>query len=721
MIVSIASRKKVKRQKTMKNTIAKAFILLSFLLIFSFNTKGDKLENGFDRLKMFDYFNAKEYFEKSLESKAPGAAYGLSIIFSSDKNPFYNLDSARKYILISDSTFSSLKEKEKKYYSKLGVNDSSINNQTEIICNSEFEVVQKADSLEAYEHFLNNFFSCKEKSKVVALRNTAAFRIATKENTSSSYDHFVKTYPTAEEASRATDMYEQRLFDEKTVDHDIASYALFMSEHPESPYKAEAERLIYKLSTIHQTIGEFSSYARNNSKTPFTGEAWRQVYAQSMKDFSEETFRKFKSSFPDYPFVNELESDYKLQNYIFLPVSKNEKWGYINELGQEMIPAQFDEASLFSDGLAVVVKNNKSGYINKAGKTVLSFIYDDAENFRNGSAVIMKDSLYGLINRIGEILINPEYEELGDPVDGICVGVKKGKYGFIAKNGKVLTQFVYDLATDFKEGFAIVSLDDKYGIINSLGKYVVEPTYEDVIPIGSNRLKVANDELWGIIDYHGKIIQPLIYDAIGDYGNGLALVAHAGKYGYVNDTGALRIPIKYLYSSVVLNTGKFEKGYVLLKIKGKQILSDSSGMIISFPGIENYGLPSEGFFPVMKNKKWGYSDFSGKIKIGNKFEDAGTFQNGVALVRSKGLYGMIDTTGSFIISPIYDKLIIQDNFIVVLKEGKKGMLTKDASLILPCAYNNIDLIGNKIFRGVNDARLVYVDTKGRIIYVGDIE
>lgn len=706
----------------MKNLNAKSFLILSFLFIlFALNGKGDKLENGFERLKKYDYFQAKEYFEKSLESKMPGAAYGLSVIFSEDKNPFYNLDSARKYILISDSTFGIIKEKEKKYYFKFGVSNVSIGLLSDNICNKAFEVVETADTLEAYEHFLAGFFSCKEKSKVLALRNSAAFRNAIHSNTSEAYSKFIKTYPNAEETSRAMDMYEQRLFDEKTSDHNIAGYELFIREHPESSYKEEAERMIFKLSTIHQTIGEFADYARKNPTTRFSVDAWRQVYALSMKDFSEETFLKFKNNFPDYPYVNEMESDYKLQNYTFLPINKNEKWGYINELGQEIIAPQFDEASLFSDGLAVVVKNKKSGYINKTGKTILSFIYDDAENFKNGCAVIMKDSLYGLINRKGQIVINAEYDELGDPVDGFCVGSQKGKYGYVSQQGKALTSFSFDYATDFKDGYAIVSMDEKYGIINSLGKYVVEPTYDEIILIGNNRLKAAKDDLWGIIDYHGKIIQPLIYDAIGDYGNGLSLVAHSGKYGYVNDSGAIKIPIKYLYSSVVLSTGKFDKGYVLLRIKGKQLLADSTGTIVSFPGIENYSLPAEGYFPVMKNKKWGYVEASGKIKIPMKFEDAGTFQKGIAVVRSKGLYGLIDTLGNYLISPIYDKLIIQDDFVVVSKDGKKGMLTRDAILILPCAYNNIDLIGNKIFRGVNDARLVYVDTKGRIIYVGDIE
>jgi len=47
---------------------------LSFILFLFFTGTGRKLEKGFERLHIFDYFKAKEYFEESLESKTPGAS-----------------------------------------------------------------------------------------------------------------------------------------------------------------------------------------------------------------------------------------------------------------------------------------------------------------------------------------------------------------------------------------------------------------------------------------------------------------------------------------------------------------------------------------------------------------------------------------------------------------------------------------------------------------------
>ena len=111
----------------------RSVILVLAMFVFSV-VKADKLKDGFERLNLFDYFKAKEYFEKSLEKKPTGAAFGLSKIFSTENNPFFNLDSARKYILISDLSFKADKPKDVRYYSEFGVNDTSILALSENIC-----------------------------------------------------------------------------------------------------------------------------------------------------------------------------------------------------------------------------------------------------------------------------------------------------------------------------------------------------------------------------------------------------------------------------------------------------------------------------------------------------------------------------------------------------------------------------------------------------------
>ena len=51
--------------------------------------------------------------------------------------------------------------------------------------------------------------------------------------------------------------------------------------------------------------------------------------------------------------------------------TKQAKWGLIDKTGSIPIQPKYDQASSFSNGLAVVTLNSKSGYIDKTGNGVV--------------------------------------------------------------------------------------------------------------------------------------------------------------------------------------------------------------------------------------------------------------------------------------------------------------------------------------------------------------
>ncbi len=64
------------------------------------------------------------------------------------------------------------------------------------------------------------------------------------------------------------------------------------------------------------------------------------------------------------------------------------KWGYIDGTGKQVIPAQFDLANSFSEGLAVVKIKDNCGYVNKIGKVVLQPQFSSCEDFAEGLAAV---------------------------------------------------------------------------------------------------------------------------------------------------------------------------------------------------------------------------------------------------------------------------------------------------------------------------------------------
>src|SRR3974390_1111275 len=100
----------------------KNILLFFFLFTHSIFLFAGPLEKGFEALKIYDYFHAKELFEKSFKNHPVGASFGLSTIFYRNDNPFSNIDSAYNYILISEKDFKSSGAKEKETLLKVSIN-----------------------------------------------------------------------------------------------------------------------------------------------------------------------------------------------------------------------------------------------------------------------------------------------------------------------------------------------------------------------------------------------------------------------------------------------------------------------------------------------------------------------------------------------------------------------------------------------------------------------
>ncbi|MEH1906742.1 WG repeat-containing protein [Nostoc sp.] len=64
------------------------------------------------------------------------------------------------------------------------------------------------------------------------------------------------------------------------------------------------------------------------------------------------------------------------------------KFGYINKEGNLIIEPQFDEADIFSEGLAPAQMGGKWGYINQFGEFVIPPDLDFAKPFSEGIALV---------------------------------------------------------------------------------------------------------------------------------------------------------------------------------------------------------------------------------------------------------------------------------------------------------------------------------------------
>lgn len=78
------------------------------------------------------------------------------------------------------------------------------------------------------------------------------------------------------------------------------------------------------------------------------------------------------------------------------------KCGFINTLGQVVIPLEYDNAIAFNEGFGLVKKHDKWGFIDKNNQTIIPFIYDNAEFFMDGYALVKLNDDIFYINQQGK-------------------------------------------------------------------------------------------------------------------------------------------------------------------------------------------------------------------------------------------------------------------------------------------------------------------------------
>jgi hypothetical protein len=90
------------------------------------------------------------------------------------------------------------------------------------------------------------------------------------------------------------------------------------------------------------------------------------------------------------------------------------KWGFINTTGMDIMEPVFQNATNFSNGIAVVSimkgKKVKYGFVDPAGKFIIKPKFADAANFANGLAPVKIGKLWGFIDQKGKVVIKPKFE-----------------------------------------------------------------------------------------------------------------------------------------------------------------------------------------------------------------------------------------------------------------------------------------------------------------------
>lgn len=249
--------------------------------------------------------------------------------------------------------------------------------------------------------------------------------------------------------------------------------------------------------------------------------------------------------------------------------SISKKYGYINDKGIIVVPANYISARRFSEDLAAVNfgKTNDGidswGYINNKGEILIKPRFSYAEDFSEGYAVTKmfkvqtlndKDmstefnSNWIIINKLGNMIGEPLNGFFTRPIgftDGICpieqtFFAKSFGWRFLDVNGKYTTDFDLADITRYYAGYAGIKTNNGWVFVdkhlNIKSKY-----YECVNPFIGFLAPVKEDGKWGYIDTTFQTVIPNRFDTCGFFRGALASFKIKRQSlvidGYINKKG----------------------------------------------------------------------------------------------------------------------------------------------------------------------------------------
>jgi len=154
------------------------------------------------------------------------------------------------------------------------------------------------------------------------------------------------------------------------------------------------------------------------------------------------------------------------------PFRSGSLWGYRRAAGgKEVIPAIYETAHEFSEGLAVVCIHGLWQVIAPDGAVAIDCsAWREVKPFSHGLAPVCDaDGAWSYITRDGVVAFEPRFEMAGMFREGLALVMSNGKYGYVSPQGEFVIEPAYDYATGFRDGRATVQQDgETFEILNTI-------------------------------------------------------------------------------------------------------------------------------------------------------------------------------------------------------------------------------------------------------------
>ena len=268
-------------------------------------------------------------------------------------------------------------------------------------------------------------------------------------------------------------------------------------------------------------------------------------------------------------------------------LDENGKSGFIDDVGDLVIPCRFKGLGKFKHGLCSI----NGGFIDHSGKWLMEPRFLVADNFSEGCAFASLDGeTFGFIDLRGDPVIQPRFQQCRQFSEGLAGVCRDERWGYIDHRGEIRIPHVFEAVRvqGFRYGVAGAQIDGRWGFIDHYGNFVIKPGYEDLKSFSEGYSPVQRNRKWGLINLDGSLVVDCQFDELGELDGGMASARLNGKAGFVSASGSWVIQpafdrcYRFFGELAVARKGDT---YYYLRRNGQTVWTSEPGAMVQSPPV----------------------------------------------------------------------------------------------------------------------------------------
>lgn len=257
----------------------------------------------------------------------------------------------------------------------------------------DWAAAETEGTIAAYENYLALYPEGRNvreaKEKLLELNDEAAWAVAREKDTVAAYQAYLEQFPLGlhdiEATSRMKTIKEEQEWAEAQRVNEVYGYQSYLEKYPEGKYIESANRAIEALRKGESPMVMGSAPAStvdvaDTLRIPrgylIGGGLLAVAVVISIFAWVFNGSKKDSKLAYDLVIKSEEYGDY-------WAIKKGRYWGFYNSMAKSMILPQFEEVNPFIKEMALVKRDGKYGWINKLGNPVIPIQYDNASQFDN--------------------------------------------------------------------------------------------------------------------------------------------------------------------------------------------------------------------------------------------------------------------------------------------------------------------------------------------------